>query len=339
MTEIKLIKNSEVEIAGEISAGDFMFGKEMAVKELSQTINIKGFRKGKIPEDLMLKNINQQALLERMAVIALEKKYPEIIKENKIKPIGRPEIVITKMAENNPLGFKIKTAVMPEVKLSNYKDVAKEATSEKKENISVNEAEVDKVLEDIIKSRAKKDDNGNEILPELNDEFARSLGNFEGLNALKKVVKENIIAEKEMKEKERVRLNILNKIIKSTSWEIPEILIEWEENKMLREMAGNITSMGLKWEDYLKHIKKTEEELKMSWREDALRRVKYGLALNEMAEKEKIEVSDDELNKEMEKISRHRAGAGGNTDKEHIRAHIYGILRNEKLFQLLENII
>lgn len=280
MTEIKIIKNSEVEIAGEISAGDFMFGKERAVKELSQTINIKGFRKGKVPEDLMLKSINQQVLLERMAIIALEKKYPEIIKENKIKPIGRPEIVITKIAENNPLGFKIKTAVMPEVRLTNYKDIAKKVLGEKRESV---------------------------------------------------------IAEKKTEEKEKMRLNLLNRIIESMDWEIPEILIEWEENKMLQEMVGNITSMGLKWEDYLKHIKKTEEELKKSWEENALRRVKYGLALNEMAQKEKIEVSDEDLNKEAEKISKRYAGVGGNTDKEHINAYVYGILRNEKLFQLLEN--
>ena len=97
MTEIKLLSDSEIEIAGEISAGDFMFEKDPAIKEMTRNLDIKGFRKGKIPEDIILKNVNQRAILERMAVMALEKKYPEIIKKNKIKPIGRPEIIITKM--------------------------------------------------------------------------------------------------------------------------------------------------------------------------------------------------------------------------------------------------
>ena len=283
MTEIKLLSDSEIEIAGEISAGDFMFEKDPALKEMTRNLDIKGFRKGKIPEDIILKNVNQRAILERMAVMALEKKYPEIIKKNKIKPIGRPEIIITKMAENNPLGFKIKTAVMPEIKLSDYKNIAGNIAREKKENINANDKEI-------------------------------------------------------IKEREKTRIKILDKIIESAKLEVPNILIEEEKGKMLLETRNNVVGAGLKWEDYLKHIKKTEEELKISWEEDAAKRVKYGLVLNEMAEKEKIEVSDEELNKETEKIIRHQTNTRQNINKERLKTYVYGIMRNEKLFQLLEKV-
>ena len=190
MTEIKLLSDSEIEIAGEISAGDFMFEKDPALKEMTRNLDIKGFRKGKIPEDIILKNVNQRAILERMAVMALEKKYPEIIKKNKIKPIGRPEIIITKMAENNPLGFKIKTAVMPEIKLSDYKNIAGNIAREKKENINANDKEI-------------------------------------------------------IKEREKTRIKILDKIIESAKLEVPNILIEEEKGKMLLEMRNNVVGAGL----------------------------------------------------------------------------------------------
>ncbi|MEK9183638.1 MAG: hypothetical protein AAB890_01005, partial [Patescibacteria group bacterium] len=120
--------------------------------------------------------------------------------------------------------------------------------------------------------------------------------------------------------------------------EVPNILIEEEKGKMLLETRNNVVGAGLKWEDYLKHIKKTEEELKISWEEDAVKRVKYGLVLNEMAEKEKIEVSDEELNKETEKIIRHQTNTRQNINKERLKTYVYGIMRNEKLFQLLEKV-
>lgn len=262
--------NSEIEIAGEVSAGDFMLEKEAALEEFSQNLDIKGFRKGKTPKDVILKNVNQKTLLERMAIMALEKHYPKIIEEDNIKPIGRPEIIITKMAENNPLGFKIKTAVMPEIKLPDYKSAAKEVLNKKNE-------------------------------------------------------------------KDKIRINILDKILESVKIDAPRVLVEGEKNQMMGEMKNYIAGTGLKWENYLQHIKKTEEELKKDWEENAIKRVKYGLVLNEMAEKEKIEVSEEELNQETEKIILRQASTGQNTNREKLKPYIYGALRNEKLFQLLEN--
>src|SRR3989339_1946852 len=124
MIEIKLLPNSEVEIIGEISAEIFMSGRSNAIKEFSDNAEMDGFRKGKVPEDIMIKNIGAGAVLEKMAVIALEKEYPKIISEHKIRAIGRPEITLTKLAENNPLGFKIKTSVLPEITLPDYKKIA-----------------------------------------------------------------------------------------------------------------------------------------------------------------------------------------------------------------------
>jgi len=278
MLEIKLLPNSEMEIIGEISAEIFMSGRDGVVKEFSEKVEMDGFRKGKIPEDILIKNIGRGAVLEKMAVIALEKEYPKIINEHKIRAIGRPEITLTKLAENNPLGFKVTTSVLPEITLPDYKGIAK-------------------------KIMAKK---------------------------------EEVSEENKAQEKERIRMEILEKATEEIKQDMPKFLVEEEKDKMAEEIKRNIAQTGLKWDDYLKHIKKTEEELKNDWEKDAVKRVKYGLILDQMTEQEKIEIPAEELEKEAAAMMEYHKNLGQNLDKERVKNYLTGIMRNEKLFQMLE---
>ena len=278
MIEIKLLPNSEVEIIGEISAEIFMSGRSNAIKEFSDNAEMDGFRKGKIPEDILIKNIGIGAVLEKMAVIALEKEYPKIISEHKVRAIGRPEITLTKLAENNPLGFKVTTSVLPEITLPDYKGIAK-------------------------KIMAKK---------------------------------EEVSEENKVQEKERRRMEILEKAAEEIKQDMPKFLVEAEKDKMAEETKRNIAQTGLKWDDYLKHIKKTEEELKNDWEKDAIKRVKYGLILDQMAEQEKIEIPAEELEKEAAAMSEYHKNLDQELDKEKVKHYLSGIMRNEKLFQMLE---
>lgn len=123
MLEIKILPGSEVEITGEISADDFEDRREQATRELSEEIEIKGFRPGKAPQKVIIDAIGEYKILNKMALLALQKEYPKIIFEKKIRAIGRPLITITKIARNNPLGFKIRTFVMPEIELPDYKKI------------------------------------------------------------------------------------------------------------------------------------------------------------------------------------------------------------------------
>lgn len=333
--EIKKLPQSEIEIAGEISAGDFESCKDKALKELSENVKIDGFRPGKVPEKILIEKIGEQPLLERMAEIALQKEYFKIIEEKNIHAVGRPEIIITKMAKGNPLGFKIKTAVLPEIELPDYKKIAGEITKTK-EKVSVEEKEIDQTLEYLRKSKAVKNEKGEEILPELNDDFAKRLGQFENLESLRKILRQNIEEEKKIKAKEKKRMEILEKIIEASKMEVPRIVIEAEKNKMTEEIKTNVAQMGLKWEDYLGHLKKQEEELKNDYEKDAVKRSKLGLVLNKIAEEEKIEVSEDELNLEAAKIMEYYKNLNQKVDETRVRDYTYGIIRNEKVFQFLE---
>ena len=341
--DIKKLDNSEIEITGEIQAGDFESFSQEALKNISKDIKIDGFRPGNIPEKILIDKVGEGAVLEEMANFSLRKFYQKIIEENNIKAIGKPEIVITKIARNNPLGFKIKTAVMPDIILPDYKKIAKE-TMETPEEIKVEEKEIDNALEYLRKSRATKNEKGEMILPEIDDNFVKTLGKseegkniFENISDLRKVIHENLMNEKKTKEKEKKRIKILDKIIKEIKTEIPEVLIESEKNKLLNEAKFNIEQMGLEWNKYLEHLKKTEEEILKEMDNDAVKRVKYGLILNEISTKEKINVSQQELETETDKMAEFYKKSGHNLDREKIKSYVYGILSNEKIFKFLES--
>jgi len=158
-----------------------------------------------------------------------------------------------------------------------YKSIAGKINSLKKDKFEVDEKEVNEVLENLRKARAGqkekgsdepedkiKDDNQN-ALPEINDDFAKSVGKFNNLEELKSAIKENIVFDKKNKEKERIRVEILDKIAEKMETEIPCIMTQSEQDKMLADMRSQIVNMGMKWEDYIKHINKTEDDLKKDW--------------------------------------------------------------------------
>ena len=367
MSKINVSKlpKSEVKIEGEIESDVFETYFNKALKRIGESIEIDGFRKGKVPENVLLSKIPEAQILGEMAEMALGEYYPKILEENKIDAISRPEISITKLARKNPLGFKIKTAVMPEMELPLYKEIAKKSISETKseeKNTDVTDKEVEDTIMDIRKSRAPRKnikeeakeyihkapapeevgvptpDNNQNVekepeLPEFNDRFVQSLGPFKDVKDFTEKLRENIKLEKENQIKEKVRLKIIEKIINDLKVELPEILIDVELDKILYKMESDITQMGLKFEDYLKHLNKTREDLKKEFRVDAEKKVKFGLILNKIAEIEKLVPDLEQVKREVVQILEHYKDA----DPEQAKLHAENVLTNEKVFQFLEN--
>ena len=355
-TKITRLPQSEIEIEGEIAAEAFETYFKEALKRLGANLEIDGFRKGKVPENVLLANIAEIKILEEMAELALGEHYPKIIEDEKLDIIGRPEISIIKLARKNPLGFKIKTAVLPEIKLSDYKKAAKEILSkitDAEKDIAVSEEDLENTIMDIRKSRAPKkhikegiDEKSSSTedskeakeelpkeIPEFDDEFVRSLGPFKDIADFKTKLKENIKLEKENALKEKTRLKIIEKVIDESTMELPEILVGVELDKILYRMESDITQMGLKFEDYLKHLNKTVEDLKKEFRTDAVKKAKLGLILNEIAKVEKILADEEQVVKEVGHILEHYKDA----DPDRARMHAENVLTNEKIFQFLES--
>ena len=135
--------DSMVKITGEIPFAEMAKHRSKALANLGKGVKIDGWRKGHLPEEKLVQHLGEMTILNEMARLTLFQIYPDLVKAHNLSVIGPPEISVTKLATDNPLGFSISTAIMPEIKLPDYKAIA---TSVKKESEAetVTDAEVDK---------------------------------------------------------------------------------------------------------------------------------------------------------------------------------------------------
>lgn len=125
---------------------------------------------------------------------------------------------------------------------------------------------------------------------------------------------------------------MIEKILEATEMEVPSILVEIELDKILYKMESDITQMGLQFEEYLKHINKTKEDLRKEFRGDAEKKAKLALVLNEIAKVEKIVADKEAVAKEVAHILEHYKEA----DPMRAEMHAENVLTNEMIFAFLE---
>ncbi len=342
--QIKKLGQSEIVITAQIEWSELEKYKKDALKRIGGSVTLDGFRKGNIPEKILIQHVGEKTVMEKAAEIALSNAYPKILAEQKIFPITRPAVEFTKLALGNPFEFKITVAVMPEVILTNYKKIAATENQKPAEKIEVSDKEVDEVILEIRKAQVDHSKHDHTIskeahdaqlekeAPELNDELLKKLGDFKNVDDLKAKVRQNLIEEKEHKSREKKRIAIVDAIITQATIDVPKVLIESELNKMTEQFKLDLTRMGANLPDYLKHLKKTEEELRKDWTADAIKRVKLQLTLNKISANEKIEPTKEEIKKEVEHIIAHYKDA----DQERAKDYADTILTNEKVIQFLE---
>jgi trigger factor len=143
---------STVSIEGEVPFAYLEAHRTAAVKHLAKHIKLDGFREGHVPEKMLIERVGEMALLTEMAERALRDVYPAVVKGHELDVIGYPEITITKIAKNNPLGFKAKVAVVPPVMLPDYKAIAKEKNLGR-ESDEVTDTEVEEQIKDILRQK------------------------------------------------------------------------------------------------------------------------------------------------------------------------------------------
>ena len=135
------------------------------------------------------------------------------------------------------------------------------------------------------------------MLPEFNKEFFEDLnvGGVESLEDLKKYIKENMTAERSKQIEDEYLFKCLDEVVKNSKFDIPEEMTEDETNRLVREFSEKLQMQGLKLEDYLKYSNSDMDKFKDSLKEEANKRIGYRLLIDEVVSKEKLEVSDKEL--------------------------------------------
>lgn len=331
-TTLKNLPENLIEITCEISVENFEKERAVAVKKVGEEISLPGFRKGHVPESMITQKFGEAFILEEMANLAMDRAYSEILTRHKIHALAMPEVQVKKLAKGNPFEFTLTFQVMPEIKLPDYKAIAKEVMSTD-EKAEANDEEVNQAEQELIKQFATKDAEGKDVLPEITDELVTKFGPFENVAAFRAKIRESITHEKTNRIREKKRMQIMEKIADGITVKLPQVLIEGELERMIGQFKHDVEQMGMKFEDYLTTTKKTIEEMRKEWTADAEKRAKVQIALNEISLLEKIEVLKEDLDRE----SKFFLEKYGDADEARVRMHLEMMLTNEKVFQFLES--
>ena len=177
-------------------------------------------------------------------------------------------------------------------------------------------------------------------LPELIDEFVKTLGKFENLDQLMLNIRDGLTEEKKEKETQRVRLEIMNALINRTTCVASLAMIEDQLTTMVQNFDQELHRHDMELSLYLAKIGKTQEDIKKEWRPEAERQVKMALILHAVAHENNIEITKEEIDEALESLVQstmlRNGGANPNLDMERMRSSIQSRLLSEKTFQFLE---
>ena len=143
-------------------------------------------------------------------------------------------------------------------------------------------------------------------LPQLNDDFARSVSDCQTLDELKERIKNNLqviaqqLAEREMRE------NLVNRAVEGSFVDPPQVLVEQEVRRRKEEFEQALTARGSTWESYLEETGRDKEALSEEWEIEARAAVKRALILDAIGEKEKVEVAPEEMEAEIARLAESR---------------------------------
>ena len=187
-----------------------------------------------------------------------------------------------------------------------------------------------------------------EVLTDLNDisiiglsnkdilQYNSILGKFENVLDFKNRLRENIKVEKEAREQDKRRLEIVKNIVTEIKIELPEIIIESETQNMLNQMKRDIERSGLKFEEYLQNINKKEADLKKDWQKVASDRVIAEIIIRKIGEAENLKPEEKEIEENFSVLA--SSVQKEKVSPEVLKNYVYDSLFKEKVFSFLENL-
>ena len=140
-------------------------------------------------------------------------------------------------------------------------------------------------------------------LPELNDEFASEVSDFDTLDEYKADIRKKLQEKKEQDAKVENENNVIEKVVENAQMELPQPIVDTQAREMVENYARRLQSQGLNINDYMKYTGMTPEKLMEQMRPEAEKRIKTRLVLEKVVEVENVEVSDEKLDEQINEIA------------------------------------
>ena len=333
------------------------------LQQMAQEVEISGFRKGTAPLPMVEQQLGNK-LQDEVFKQVMPQSLMQALEGTTIVPIDYPQYQITNFQKGNQLQFTAKVTERPTITIGDYKTVKANKPPVK----PVNDEEVNKIIDELFRrwkmknpqpvaqSQSQPGQSGmggslsfnqpsaNSSAPsatpaevnEPNDTFAQGVG-AQSLADLKTKIRQDLENEAKYNNELDYEEAILQEVEKITTVDIPEVLIQDELNRMLVSLQRSVTERGLLLDEYLKTQNKTVDQIKNEWRPQAEKNVRMELGLSEIARSEGINISDDELQAEIDKIQDARVKAQFGAEEP--RMHLRHALRQTKTLNLLKSVL
>lgn len=285
----KVLPKSSIELVVDIKKEFIKKEYDKAFNKLLESLQIEGFRKGKVPADIGKKHIKGEDIYKEAIQSIIPSIYEEIVKKEDIKPIINPKIELIKAKENEDWQVKFSIAIKPAFDLPDLKKIVAE-----------------------VKGNSKKD----EIWVPGKDPKTEP--------------------EKEDSERKKQKtLNaVLEALIAKVKIEIPDLLIEAELEHKLASLLDEVQKIGLTIDGYLKSKNTNIDDLKAKYRREIDETYRVEFILNEIADKNKIQVEQADLDKIFANIK-------DENDKQKALENSYfyaSVIRKQKTLEYLLNL-
>lgn len=353
---------SMVEIQVSVPWTDLASKWDETLTKLAQDVEIAGFRKGQAPLDMVEQRVGGQAQQQFLQTV-MPQALMEALQGTTVVPIDYPKYQVNSFVKGQDLKFTAAVAIRPAIQVGNYKGIKVTRPPLK----VITDEEVNKIIDDLYKRWKLRNPQAqtSDVRPQTSDQtqggslsfgntnqppaasnqqtsdqpddtFAKGVG-ASGLADLKQKIRQDLENEAKYNNELDYEEAILQEVEKITTVDIPEILIEDELNRMLVSLQRSVTERGLLLDEYLKGQNKTVEGIKNEWKAQADRNVRMELGLSEIARQEGVQISDDELQAEIDKIQDQRVKAQFGTEEP--RMHLRHALRQTKTLNLLKTLV
>ena len=383
--QVEKLEKNMAKLTIEVPAGDLEKALQNAYKKQKNKIVLPGFRKGKVPRQMIEKMYGAEIFYDDAVNELMPKAYAEAYEECELDIVSRPEVDVVQIEKGKPFIFTAEVALKPEVTLGEYKGLEvdkistrvtqkeieeklKEEAEKNARTVTVEDRAVengDEVIMDFegfvdgeafeggkgenypltigsgsfipgfeeqligaetekeveVKVTFPEDYHAEELkgkdavfkctvheikakeLPEIDDEFAAEVSEFDTLDEYKAELKAKIKEQKESEGKRKQEDQAVEKAVENASYEIPEAMITTNISQMEEDFARRMQSQGLTMEQYYQFTGMTEEKMEEEMRPQAVKRIETRLVLEAIAKAENIEISDEKLDEEIKKMA------------------------------------
>ena len=383
--QVEKLEKNMAKLTIEVSAEELEKALQSAYQKQKSKISIPGFRKGKVPRQMIEKMYGAAIFYDDAVNELIPKAYSDAYDECELDIVSQPEINVVQIEKGKPFIFTAEVATKPEVTLGEYKGLKVDKISTR-----VTQKEVDAKIQEEAEKNARtitvedrpvqdgdevildfegfvdgvafeggKGENypltigsgafipgfeeqlvgaesGKEVevnvtfpedyqaedlkgkaavfkctvheikakeLPEINDEFAAEVSEFDTLEEYKADVKAKIKEQKETEGKTKKEDQAVEQAVANATMEIPEPMINTQTRQMADDFAQRMMQQGLTMEQYFQFTGLTEEKMLEDLRPQALKRIQTRLVLEAIAQAENIEISDEKLDEEIAKMA------------------------------------